>query len=157
MNNQQMDVWRFMDKHGQAMLLKPGLVEEKTQKLQTFFIEIEVKELALAIKSEDVAAVADELASLLYSVLETAISFGIDLDRVFDVVHCNRMMKPVGVTNEDGTVVRPDYHISPRDAIAMILERQGPLIGVDPPQKSEPQPVNTWKRFWRFLTRWMNK
>lgn len=51
---------------------------------------------------EDYAKAIKELADLMYVVLGTAVSFGIDMEKVFDEVHRSNMSK----VWEDGTIKR---------------------------------------------------
>ena len=47
-------------------------------------------------KDVDSAAVADAIADLLYVVYGTAVSFGIDMEEIFDAVHASNMAKANG-------------------------------------------------------------
>lgn len=53
----------------------------------------ELRELCDAMEAEDLLAVADGLADLLYVVFGTAVAYGIPIDRVFAEVHASNMSK----------------------------------------------------------------
>jgi len=56
-------------------------------------IEEEVNELKDAINNKDTNEVIDALSDILYVVYGTGASFGIDLDKTFDIVHKSNMSK----------------------------------------------------------------
>ena len=66
----------------------PGLV-----KLRLDLILEEVRELTDAAKEQDIVETIDALADILYVVYGAGASFGIDLDKAFDIVHRSNMSK----------------------------------------------------------------
>ena len=62
-------------------------------KLRLDLILEETKELQEAIENHDFVEVVDALADILYVVYGAGTSFGIDLDRAFDIVHRSNMTK----------------------------------------------------------------
>ena len=79
--------------------------------------------IAEARKSEpDMAAVAKELADLLYVVYGTAVAWGIDIEDVFHEVHRSNMTKTAGLEREDGKILKGPGYKSPD--IAAVLKRQ---------------------------------
>lgn len=58
-------------------------------------LQEEVDELALATRNGDLPAVADALADIVYITYGTALSLGVDLDRVLAAVHKSNMAKRV--------------------------------------------------------------
>ena len=66
--------------------------------------------------------IAKELADLLYVVYGTAVSYGIDLEPVFQEVQRSNMSKVGGYKREDGKWVKPATY-SPA-VIKPILEQQ---------------------------------
>jgi len=88
-------------------------------------LDEEVGELAEAVRQQDLAAIAHELADVVYVAFGTALAYGIDLDAVLAEVHRANMSKlgrdgrPLVV---DGKVRRgPDYR---PPQIAALLETQ---------------------------------
>lgn len=73
----------------------PGLV-----KLRLDLILEEVRELTDAAKEHDIVETIDALADILYVVYGAGASFGIDLDKAFDIVHRSNMSK-LCMTEED--------------------------------------------------------
>lgn len=62
-------------------------------KLRSSLITEEVGELLDAIKDNDFTEVIDALSDILYVVYGAGASFGIDLDKTFDIVHRSNMSK----------------------------------------------------------------
>ena len=62
-------------------------------KLRFDLIDEEVKELKEAINNGDMVETIDALADILYVVYGAGASFGIDLDKAFDMVHKSNMSK----------------------------------------------------------------
>ena len=73
----------------------PGLV-----KLRLDLILEEVRELTDAAKDHDMVETIDALADILYVVYGAGASFGINLDKAFDIVHRSNMSK-LCMTEED--------------------------------------------------------
>ena len=73
----------------------PGLV-----KLRLDLILEEVRELTDAAREHDIVETIDALADILYVVYGAGASFGIDLDKAFDIVHRSNMSK-LCMTEED--------------------------------------------------------
>ncbi|MDF0645525.1 MAG: MazG nucleotide pyrophosphohydrolase domain-containing protein [Nitrospira sp.] len=95
----------------------PTAVGDDTRRLRIRLIQEEFNELREAMDSDDLAAVAKELADLLYVVYGTAVSYGIDMDPVFREVHRSNMSKVGGHKREDGKWIKPSTyspaHIGP--------------------------------------------
>lgn len=67
-------------------------------------------------------AIAKEMADVLYVVIGTAVSFGIDLEPVFAAVHESNMRKVGGPVGENGKRLKPEGWQPPD--IAAVLEAQ---------------------------------
>jgi predicted HAD superfamily Cof-like phosphohydrolase len=65
----------------------------KLVKLRLDLITEEVKELQEAIENHDMKETIDALADILYVVYGAGSSFGIDLNKAFDIVHDSNMSK----------------------------------------------------------------
>lgn len=100
----QKQVTEFHEKFGLVVNEKPVIPDNDLIKLRINLIREEVAEFEneLNTNSIDLCAVAKELADILYVVVGTAVSFGIDLEPVLDEVHRSNMSK----VWEDGTIKR---------------------------------------------------
>jgi predicted HAD superfamily Cof-like phosphohydrolase len=85
----------------------PGAIDERTRVLRERLIHEEFEELKEAMGTQDLSAIAKELADLLYVVYGTAVSYGIDMEPVFREVHRSNMSKVGGHKREDGKWVKP--------------------------------------------------
>ncbi|MBI4400547.1 MAG: hypothetical protein HY581_02805 [Nitrospirae bacterium] len=101
----------------------PTMPDETTRLLRVRLIEEEFGELKEALAQRDTAAVAKELADLLYVVYGTAVSCGIDMDPVFREVHRSNLSKVGGHKRVDGKWVKPPTY-SPA-CLQPILAAQG--------------------------------
>ena len=101
----------------------PGHVDEGTRVLRERLIQEEFEELKEAMEKRDLAAIAKELADLLYVVYGTAVSYGIDMGPVFREVHRSNMSKIGGYKREDGKWVKPSTY-SPASIEPILLEQQ---------------------------------
>ncbi len=67
--------------------------DTKTVDYRLSLINEEVKELNDAIKNKDMVETIDALADIIYVVQGMGSSFGLDLDKAFDIVHKSNMSK----------------------------------------------------------------
>jgi predicted HAD superfamily Cof-like phosphohydrolase len=88
-------------------------------------IQEEFDELKEAMGKHDLAAIAKELADLLYVVYGTAVSYGIDMTPVFREVHRSNLSKVGGYKREDGKWVKPPTY-SPAAIEPILAEQQTP-------------------------------
>ncbi len=100
----------------------PTVPDGKTPALRVRLIQEEFDELKEALEAKDLPNIAKELADLLYVVYGTAVSYGIDMEPVFQEVQRSNMSKVGGYKREDGKWVKPATY-SPAD-IAPILDEQ---------------------------------
>lgn len=122
MNKEQHMVELFHAKYGVTIRLKPTIVGEKVAYLRKKLITEEVTEICDAINRQDLVAIADALVDTLYVVYGTAVSYGIDLEPIFEEVHRSNMTKSDEI-REDGKVMKGEDW-SPPDIIP-ILKQQG--------------------------------
>lgn len=113
MNPMQTQVATFMRAVGQEINTSPGLPEHATRRLRHTLIGEESAELLSALSPpngspESVAEIAKELCDLLYVAFGTAVSYGIDLDPIFTIVHESNMQKLEGPIRADGKRMKPD-------------------------------------------------
>ena len=87
-------VYEFHEKYGHhipnhAVTLPSSAIVELRMEL----LREELKELFEAMEDQDLEKIADNLADLIYVALGTAVSYGVDLDPVFEEVHRSNMTK----------------------------------------------------------------
>lgn len=102
----------------------PTIPNKKIQKLRKDLIQEELDELVDAFEEENLVEVADALADLLYVVYGTAISCGIDIDPIFQVVHESNMSKVGGHMADNGKWIKPPTYHPPTEGIRDILDEQ---------------------------------
>jgi predicted HAD superfamily Cof-like phosphohydrolase len=125
MRDEQAMVEEFHHKFSILVQATPTDLHEETKRLRVRLIEEEFDELKEAMVGGDLAAVAKEMADLLYVVYGTAVSYGIDMDPVFREVHRSNMSKVGGYKREDGKWVKPATYSPAR--IEPILAEQVPV------------------------------
>ncbi|WP_440087796.1 MazG nucleotide pyrophosphohydrolase domain-containing protein [Streptosporangium sp. LJ11] len=86
-------VREFHEKIGLPLSDAPGLPSVELARLRQRFLDEEVAEVAQAAEAGDLAGVAHELADVVYVAYGTALTYGIDLDRVLAEVHRANMTK----------------------------------------------------------------
>lgn len=125
MDDAQHMVLEFHEQFDIQVATQPRVPDESIQKLRTRLIQEEFDELKEALEVKDLAAIAKELADLLYVVYGTAVSCGIDMEPVFREVHRSNMSKVGGYKRDDGKWVKPPTY-SPAE-IQPMLHSQSPL------------------------------
>ena len=122
MTEEQQKVKDFHKKFGIVINEKPTLANPDTRALRIRLIKEELEELIVAIKADKLDQVADALGDLLYVVYGAGVSFGIDLEPVFNEIHRTNMMKEGGRRRKDGKHLKP-VNWQPPD-IKSILQKQ---------------------------------
>jgi predicted HAD superfamily Cof-like phosphohydrolase len=122
MTDEQRMVAEFHRAFGILVGGTPAVPDEATQRLRLRLIQEEFDEVKEAFQVADEAAIAKELADLLYVVYGTAVSCGIDMQPVFREVHRSNMSKVGGHKREDGKWIKPATY-SPA-AVAPVLAAQ---------------------------------
>ena len=122
MTDEQAMVEAFHCKFEIVVQATPQDLNEETKELRVRLIQEEFDELKEAMASGNLAAVAKEMADLLYVTYGTAVSYGIDMDPVFREVHRSNLSKIGGYKRADGKWVKPPTY-SPAD-IESIVEVQ---------------------------------
>jgi predicted HAD superfamily Cof-like phosphohydrolase len=122
MTDEQAMVEAFHSKFEILVQTAPMELNEETKQLRIRLMQEEFDELKEAMAAGDLAAVAKEMADLLYVTYGTAVSYGIDLEPVFQEVHRSNLSKIGGYKRADGKWVKPPTY-SPAD-IESILEVQ---------------------------------
>jgi predicted HAD superfamily Cof-like phosphohydrolase len=102
-------------------------LNEETKHLRVRLIQEEFDELKEAMATGNLAAVAKEMADLLYVTYGTAVSYGIDMEAVFREVHRSNLSKVGGYKRADGKWVKPPTY-SPADIEPIVeVQREQPL------------------------------
>ncbi|MGE0643856.1 MAG: MazG nucleotide pyrophosphohydrolase domain-containing protein [Nitrospira sp.] len=122
MNNEQTMVEAFHNRFDILVQSAPAELNEATKQLRIRLIQEEFDELREAMATGNLAAVAKEMADLLYVTYGTAVSYGIDMEPVFEEVHRSNLSKVGGYKRADGKWVKPPTY-SPAQ-IDTILETQ---------------------------------
>jgi predicted HAD superfamily Cof-like phosphohydrolase len=137
MTDEQAMVEEFHKKFDILVHTSPTDASEDTRRLRIRLIQEEFDELKESMAEGNLAALAKEMADLLYVVYGTAVSYGIDMDPVFREVHRSNLSKVGGYKREDGKWVKPPTYspakIEPLLAMQMSApeEAQRPLGGVE--------------------------
>ena len=123
MNKWQENVREFHLKFGPLVQETPKIPDRKTKFLRRNLIIEEVfEELLPAIKDDDMEGVADAIADSIYVLLGTAVSYGIDIEPIWDAVQEANMNK-TGHLRDDGKVTKPEGWKPPD--ILKLLKQQG--------------------------------
>jgi phosphoribosyl-ATP pyrophosphohydrolase len=114
----QSKVLEFHQAFGSYIAPSLGEVDDSVRTLRRRLMNEEVNEYLIGEENNDIENIAKELADILYIAFGTAVSYGFDLEAVFDEVHRSNMSK-LGedgkpVYREDGKILKgPSY--SPAD------------------------------------------
>lgn len=92
-------------------ILSPAVVDSE-RRLRVDLLQEEWDEYVDAEEGDDIVAIADALADIIYVAYGTALTYGIDLDHILTLVHESNMDK-LGpsrqpIYRDDGKVAKPD-------------------------------------------------
>ena len=107
MLNLQRNLYQFHSKMGLTVKGYPQIPDQSTVELRSKLISEEAKEVTTAMKEGSLDKIARELVDLVYVTIGTAISYGINLAPIWDVIHESNMAKDPALKNEDGKVHKP--------------------------------------------------
>ena len=107
MTNEQTMVEAFHNRFDILVRTVPTDLNDDTRQLRVRLIQEEFDELKEAMATGNLAAVAKEMADLLYVTYGTAVSYGIDMEPVFQEVHRSNLSKVGGYKRADGKWVKP--------------------------------------------------
>ena len=110
-------VGKFMKTFGQEVKTKPGLSNDKINKLRIDLIEEELSEFKESIKNNDLKEAVDALTDILYVTYGAGHAFGVNLDECFDEVQRSNMSK-LGedgkpIYNQAGKVMKGPNYFAP--------------------------------------------
>lgn len=120
-------VAEFHGAFGLPVKRSPGVeIDHDLARLRIDLLQEEVSEFVAASEKEDLVAIADALADIVYVIYGTALTYGIELDSVLREVHSSNMSK-LGVDGKpllraDGKVIKSDRYLPPD--IASVLTRR---------------------------------
>jgi predicted HAD superfamily Cof-like phosphohydrolase len=127
MTKEQAMVETFHRKFEILVRTAPTDLNEDTKQLRVRLIQEEFDELKEAMATGNLAAVAKEMADLLYVTYGTAVSYGIDMEPVFQEVHRSNLSKVGGYKRADGKWVKPSTY-SPADIETVLEAQRGELL-----------------------------
>ncbi len=108
----QKKVREFHAKFGSTINDVPTIPSPEDMALRIELIREEFLELRDGIAARDIVEIADALGDLLYVVLGAGVTFGLDMESIFNEIHSSNMSKvfPDGSVHhrEDGKVLKPD-------------------------------------------------
>ena len=79
------------------------------------------------VEARDVTEQADALVDAIYYICDTAVRHGMNLDRIFEIVHRANMQKVVNgrvIRREDGKILKPEGWQDPAPFLTAEIQRQ---------------------------------
>ncbi len=137
MTDEQKMVEEFHRKFEIAIQPSPADPADETKQLRIRLIQEEFDELKESMAKGNLAAVAKEMADLLYVVYGTAVSYGIDMKPVFQEVHRSNLSKVGGYKRADGKWVKPPTY-SPAQVEPILYAQREPSTGTGSVQRTSP-------------------
>ena len=101
---------------------KPSVLDYETHTLRENLIREEFEEVIEALNQKNTCQTAKEIVGLIYVLIGTAVSCGIDLRPVWDEVQKSNMAKLGGGKRPDGKIMKPEGWQPPD--IEKIIEEQ---------------------------------
>lgn len=118
------DVLAFHEKFGSLILEEPAVPTLHTRELRRTLVKEEIREFFEALDNSDIVKLADSIADAIVVLLGTAVSFGIDMRPIWNLVHEANMRKDGGGKRHDGKVLKPVGWVPP-DIEGEIRRQQG--------------------------------
>jgi predicted HAD superfamily Cof-like phosphohydrolase len=108
----------------------PTLEHSRAREIYEKLVQEEVvDELLNALKTENLAEIADGIADSIVVLMGLAFAMGIDMRPVWDAVQRSNLEKTTGPVREDGKQLKPEGWKHPD--IAKLLSQQEPLVDPD--------------------------
>ena len=102
----------IVDFHKEVMKDKfpdyPHLPGSRYQKLRRNLIKEEISETLNAIRENNLVGLADGIVDSIVVLLGTAVTYGIDIRPIWDIVHASNMAKKDGKLRFDGKMMKPE-------------------------------------------------
>ena len=115
MTDEQRMVRDFHEHFGALVSDRPTWCGDDVHRLRVALIEEELAEFRNAGEAQSLVEIADALADLLYVVYGAGVTYGIDLEPVFEEIHRSNMSKgePAVVRRPDGKILKGDHSRAP--------------------------------------------
>lgn len=104
----------------QAINDRPTNVDDATCRLRMRLMQEELDELHTAMLYRNLPEIADAIGDLLYVVLGTAVSHGIEMTPIFESIHRANMAKVGGGKRPDGKMLKPAGWVAPDHREALL-------------------------------------
>lgn len=130
MDHEQKCIKEFMLAGNQTVREIPSTdVTAQEKLLRIKLMSSELSELIDAIAANDIVEIADGIADLIYVVKGTAITYGIDIEPIFNEVQRSNMSKCIDgklIKDASGKVMKPDTYSPPQ--LKPLLDRQADAV-----------------------------
>jgi predicted HAD superfamily Cof-like phosphohydrolase len=128
MNAEQRMVAEFHERFGIPRSERPAWPGDDIHRVRVALIEEELAEFRNAGQTQNLLEIADALGDLLYVIYGAAVTYGVDLQPIFEEIHRSNMSKGGDhpACRADGKVCKGDHYEAPK--IAELLAAQ---IGED--------------------------
>ena len=103
----QEDVRKFHIKMGLEVGSTPRLVDSKTKRLRIELIKEEMAELVESLEKDNLETIADGAADSIYVILGTLVTYGVELQPIWNVIHHANMNKVGDSKRADGKILKP--------------------------------------------------
>jgi predicted HAD superfamily Cof-like phosphohydrolase len=121
MNKHQKMVKEFHEKFNIPVGSSPHFPSPEVIHLRFDLIDEEFEELKQAYINKDLVNFAQELTDLLYVTYGTAVSFGIDIEKIFEAIHNSNMTKS-HTRDKRGKISKGENYVPPK--IREIMENK---------------------------------
>jgi predicted HAD superfamily Cof-like phosphohydrolase len=114
-------VHQFQDKMGLTIGDEPAIRDAELRKR---LVLEEAQEFVDAVDAGDLVEAVDALADIIYVVLGSAVTFGVDMAPIMAIVHAANMTKDPALRDDNGKIAKPKGFIPPDASIRLELTRQ---------------------------------
>lgn len=111
----------FHDKFNLPTSMIPTLVEPTVAMHKVRLLLEELSELAKAIEQQSLLRVADSVTDLLSVAFSTAVTYGLPIDELFEIVHKANMQRDIGF-DSNGKIPKGPNYTHPDQQIAALLQ-----------------------------------
>lgn len=126
----------IVDYHEEVMYDKfsesPSIPSESYKNLRATLIIEEIKETMHAITDNSLVELADGIADSIVVLLGTAVTYGIDMRPIWDIVHESNMAKKGGKMRIDGKLLKPDGWVGPNIADEIVRQQNAMNTSIIP-------------------------